>query len=38
MRKKKTGFFDEIDTFLEGVPELESGKATKLVRDSRDSN
>ena len=34
-RKK---LLDEIDSFLENVPELPKGNATKLVRDDRDSN
>ncbi len=36
--EEKTRLLDEIDSFLKNIPELESGKATKLVRDSRDSN
>jgi len=36
--EEKAKLLDEIDSFLENVPELERGKATKLVRDSRDSN
>ncbi|NJE00790.1 hypothetical protein [Thermococcus sp. JdF3] len=36
--EEKSKLLDEIDAFLENVPELESGRATKLVRDSRDSN
>ncbi|NJE75918.1 hypothetical protein [Thermococcus sp. ES12] len=36
--KEKAKLLDEIDSFLESVPTLERGKATKLVRDSRDSN
>ena len=36
--EEKAKLLDEIDSFLKNVPELESGKATKLVRDSRDSN
>ncbi|WP_297090718.1 hypothetical protein [Thermococcus sp.] len=36
--EEKTKLLDEIDSFLKNVPELGKGKATKLVRDSRDSN
>ncbi|GAB6102308.1 hypothetical protein JCM16138_15310 [Thermococcus atlanticus] len=36
--EEKARLLDEIDSFLEKVPQLERGKATKLVRDSRDSN
>jgi len=36
--EEKAKLLDEIDSFLKNVPELERGKATKLVRDSRDSN
>ncbi|WP_456422541.1 type II toxin-antitoxin system VapB family antitoxin [Thermococcus sp.] len=36
--EEKAKLLDEIDSFLESVPELERGKATKLLRDSRDSN
>ncbi len=36
--EEKAKLLDEIDSFLKSVPELEKGKATKLVRDSRDSN
>jgi len=36
--EEKARLLDEIDSFLKDVPELEKGKATKLVRDSRDSN
>ncbi|WP_457741871.1 type II toxin-antitoxin system VapB family antitoxin [Thermococcus sp.] len=34
----KEKLLDEIDSFLENVPELPKRKATKLVRDDRDSN
>ncbi|AFL94310.1 hypothetical protein CL1_0095 [Thermococcus cleftensis] len=36
--EEKAKLLDEIDSFLKSVPTLERGKATKLVRDSRDSN
>ncbi|ASJ12441.1 type II toxin-antitoxin system VapB family antitoxin [Thermococcus thioreducens] len=36
--EEKAKLLDEIDSFLKSVPELERGKATKLLRDSRDSN
>jgi len=36
--EEKAKLLDEIDSFLKNVPELERGKATKLLRDSRDSN
>ncbi|MDI3475972.1 MAG: hypothetical protein PWQ79_1367 [Thermococcaceae archaeon] len=36
--QEKEKLLNEIDSFLERIPELERGKATKLVRDSRDSN
>ncbi|NJE55614.1 hypothetical protein [Thermococcus sp. 21S9] len=38
MEIEREKLLDEIDSFLENVPELPKGKATKLVRGDRDSN